>query len=115
MAKSTEGLNFSVSNMSGSGRKPSKLNTITLEKVNAWIEKKNLDKPIEKELKLMAAVYPQDALENWMKNFQLHLVRAREKFQKIQKIEVIELGEEEEEQYNNDDTTLGKAPNFDEF
>lgn len=117
--KNAEGFNFSVSNMSASGRKKSKLNTITLEKVNVWIENKNLDKPIENELKIMASVYPQNALENWMKNFQLHLVRAREKFQKSRKIEVIDLVEELVEKSVDDivenDSTIGKAPQTDEF
>ena len=55
MSKSAEGINFSVSNMSSAGRRQSRLNTITLEKVLAWIDGKNLQEPIlVKELKKMA-------------------------------------------------------------
>ena len=117
MSKSTEGLNFSVSNMSGANRKPSNLITITLEKVIAWLKKKGLDEPVEKELIKMASVYPQNALENWMKNFQMHLVRARSEVQKKHKIEVVELEElnELEEKIDLDSDSIGKAPVFDEF
>lgn len=117
MSKSAEGINFSVSNMSSAGRRQSRLNTITLEKVLAWIDGKNLQEPIlVKELKKMAAVYPEKALENWMKNFQIHLTRARKNIKSKEKIEIIELGEEpiakETVEYP---APPEKAPSFDEF
>ena len=116
MSKSTEGINFSLS--AGNSRKPSKLNTITLEKVFAWIEKKGLDDAVVKELKKLASVYPQTALENWMKNYQMHLVKAREIISKRQKIEIVELEEgviEELVEKDTQSTNIGIAPLNDEF
>jgi len=116
MSRSTEGMKFSIS--AGNTRKPSKLNTITLEKVFAWIEKKGLDKPVVVELKKMASVYPQAALENWMKNYQMHLVKAREKISKRHRIEIIELEDNVIEELVEKDANsieIEKAPSFDEF
>lgn len=116
MAKSTEGINFSVS--AGNSRKHSRLNTITLEKVFAWIAKKGLDEQVVVELKKMASVYPQAALENWMKNYQMHLVKAREKISRQHKIEIVELEDniiEELVEKDVQSTEIEKAPSFDEF
>ena len=116
MSKSTEGINFSLS--AGRSRKPSKLNTITLEKVFAWIEKKGLDEPVVKELKKMASVYPQAALENWMKNYQMHLVKARDIISKRQKIEIMELEDSVIEELVEKDLQsidIDTAPVTDEF
>ena len=104
-------MKFSVS--AGNSRTPSKLNTITLEKVIAWIDKREPDEPVRKELKRMVSFYPQTALENWMKNFQTHLSKARQAVSQKQRIEIVELGEELVE--IPESTEIGRAPSFDEF
>lgn len=104
-------MKFSVS--SGKSRNPSKLNTLTLEKVIAWIDKKESDEPVRRELKKMVSVYPQPALDNWMKNYQTHLAKARQAVSHKQRIEIVELGEEPIEMPES--TEIGRAPSFDEF
>lgn len=90
----TEKMGFSVS-MGQEKREPCNLRTITLERVYKFIENKNIDAKLTFQLKKMAAVYPQQALENWMKNFNIHLLKARS-LVKLSKPEIspVELGDE---------------------
>lgn len=56
---------------------PCNLRTMTLERVWKIIESKNYDSKVTAELKKYAAKYPQQALENFVHNFDKHLMKAR--------------------------------------
>lgn len=74
----TENVNFKVGTAGeGQNRKPSDLRPLTVEKVLAFIDSKNLDGQIKGILKEMALNYPKNALKNWIKNFSKHVSRAQ--------------------------------------
>jgi len=68
---------FSVSLNNDAEKVPCKLRIMTLERVYRIIESKNYDAKVTSELKKSASKYPQQALENFMQNFDKHLLRAR--------------------------------------
>jgi len=77
----TESVNFKVGALGGSSnddRQPCNLNRITLEKVFRWLDKRDLDAPTTARLKKMCSSYPEEALQNWLNNFTIHLSRARD-------------------------------------
>lgn len=109
-----ESVNFKVSATGDDDEKqPCNLNRITLEKVHRWIDKRDLDDPTKARLKKMSSMYPEEALQNWLGNFTIHLSRARQFLAKnqpahsIQKEELVEKPKEGSE--------LGAAPHVEEF
>ena len=65
-----ESMNFKVSAISQPGRESRDFRMITLEKVYAWIDKKDYDESVKLELKKMVANYPNNAYVQFGKNFQ---------------------------------------------
>jgi hypothetical protein len=120
MAKNTgEGINFKIVMPTGAaeGRKPSPLFRMTLEKVHQWLDRKKLDPRLTLQLKKMASVYPEQALENWVKNFRHHLTNARNALKlNVPETTRVELGDEPPvHEVNSTDTSLNEAPVNDEF
>jgi hypothetical protein len=73
----TERFGFSVS--AGNDRPdPCNLRIMTLERVNKIIENKRYEPKLTSQLKRMASLYPQQALENFVQNFDHHLLKARQ-------------------------------------
>lgn len=66
-------------------RKPSRLRHTTLDSLLRAIDAKSLDAQVKEELKRMAKGYPEQALESWKKNFNLHVQRARKKVKEMNK------------------------------
>jgi hypothetical protein len=54
-------------------RQKSNFRPMTLQRLYDWIDAKNLDDAVKKELKKSAGNYPQQALESWQKKFDTHL------------------------------------------
>ena len=80
--RNTEGFKFSVvttGNADVDSRKPTKLRHTTLDSLLRAIDGKQMDEQVKEELKRMAKGYPEQALESWKKNFNLHVQRARQK------------------------------------
>jgi hypothetical protein len=79
-----EGINFkivSTGNHQFDNRRPTKLVHLTLEKVLRFIDAKQLDVHVAALLKKTVNAYPENALENWVNNFSIHLSNARKKVQ----------------------------------
>ena len=89
-----ESMNFKVSAISQPGRESRDFRMITLEKVYAWIDKKDYDESVKLELKKMVANYPNNAYVQFGKNFQKHLVRAQNLARKTRPLFVGELGDD---------------------
>lgn len=123
MAKNTgEGINFKivVPNAAAEGRRPSPLFRMTLEKVHQWLDRKKLEPRLTVQLKKMASTYPEQALENWVKNFRHHLTNARKTLKlSAPETPTAELGDEvielRGESVSNDSAPLSEAPENDEF
>ncbi len=80
--RNTEGFRFTVvttGNADVDSRKPTKLRHTTLDSLLRAIDAKSMDEQVKEELKKMAKGYPEQALESWKKNFNLHVQRARQK------------------------------------
>lgn len=89
-----ESINFKVVNMTQPDRKNEDCRMITLDKVYAWIDKKEYDESIKNELKKMVAKYPNNAYVSFGKNFQKHLVKAQAIARKTRPLFVGELGDD---------------------
>ena len=72
-----ETIGFSLSMGNIDDRPECNLRVMTLERVLKIIDRKNYDARLTAELKKVASAYPQQALENFVKNFDTHLLRAR--------------------------------------
>lgn len=81
---SNEGLNFRIHLIGQANRVPCNLNPITLDKLINWIDKKEVEMPVKEELKRMAGKYPENALPNWVKNYNRHLLKAKKKVKSIE-------------------------------
>lgn len=117
----TEALNFKVTatgNSDADERKPCNLHRLTLEKVHKWLDARELDDATKKRLKKMCSMYPEEALENWLNNFTIHLSRAREYLAKNTKPKTVEETFEDvfpEVVVQDKDITPGAAPHVQEF
>ena len=107
----SERLNFQVSAQGSESKEPCKLRIMTLERVNNFIESKRIDAKVKAELMRIAARYPQQALENFIHNFDHHLLKARQA-SKLSKptVTAVELGDEPQQQ---DEAIY--APKIEEF
>ena len=116
-SNSTDSISFKVvTPSSGEGRSYCKLFTMTLEKVNKWIDDKKLDPKLTLQLKKMVAVYPEQALENWVKNYKHHLTKARKALKLVAPEKTLELGDETpKSSLSAESTELNEAPKIDEF
>jgi len=116
-SNSTDNINFKVVTPNSAGDRPnSKLFTMTLEKVNKWLDNKKIDPKITIQLKKMAAVYPQQALENWVKNYKHHLTNARKSLKLAAPEKTPELGDElPKSNLSVNSIQLNEAPKIDEF
>lgn len=93
----TENVNFKLGAMGETqNRKPCDLRPLTVEKVMAFIDSKNLDGQIKTILKEMALNYPKNALKNWIKNFSKHVSRAQKVISKNPQKGVQEIAERNE-------------------
>ena len=80
--RNTEGFKFTVvstGNADVDSRKSTNLRHTTLDSMLRAIDAKSMDEQVKEELKKMAKGYPEQALESWKKNFNLHVQRARQK------------------------------------
>lgn len=66
---------------------------LTLDKIFAWIDKKDYDPSIKQELKKMVSRYPHSAYPSFGKNFQKHLAAAQRAVRKNRPLFVGELGD----------------------
>lgn len=96
---------FSLSLNNDAEKVPCNLRVMTLERVYKIIDSKNYDAKLTAELKKSAGRYPQQALENFVQNFDKHLLRARKaiKLSKptVSPIEETPLAEHKEEEVPN--------------
>lgn len=117
MAKSAENLNVKIN--AGEGKnQPCNLRIVTLEKVLQFIENKKIDLNTKKILKNSASKYPQQALENWVKNFDRHLIQARNCLKLNKPKTIVELGDEPPEpmsQLEQQQEELKNVPEAEEF
>lgn len=63
-------------------RVPCDFSNLTLNKLFAWIDSKNLSSALKSELKRSASAFPHQALPNWQKNFDKHLSKASSRLRK---------------------------------
>jgi hypothetical protein len=120
MAKNAEHLNLKI-NAGERKNQPCNLRIITLEKVIQFIDNKKIDFNTKKILKNSASKYPQQALENWVKNFDKHLIKARTCLKLNKPKTIVELGDEpldapplsQSEQQQEEELT--NAPEAEEF
>jgi hypothetical protein len=114
--RSAEGINFSVTNLSGGEEKKVFVQYVTLEKVKIWIDKKPLDAEIKYQLKKLASTYPERALGNWMQNFDKHLIRAKNVLKSKKKNDFVELGDELPVQNQEEhEAPIERAPTLEDF
>ena len=66
---------------------------LSLDKILAWIDKKDYDETVKKELKRMIKSYPHSAYATFGKNFQKHLAAAQKAARKNRPMFVGELGD----------------------
>jgi len=66
---------------------------LSLDKILAWIDKKDYDETVKKELKRMIKSYPHSAYSTFGKNFQKHLAAAQKAARKNRPMFVGELGD----------------------
>lgn len=72
-------MNFGMGVIGEDGRSPFFDNPLTLERVHNWIMKnENIEESVREELVLLVNKYPNSALSSFVKNFDTHLVKARE-------------------------------------
>ena len=55
---------------------------LTLERVHNWIRRHDIEESVMEEAILLVNKYPNSALGSFVKNFDIHLVKARENAQK---------------------------------
>jgi len=93
---SAESMKFKVSHMGNDGNvnETRDFRTITLDKIHAWIDKKDYDNALKEELKRMVGTYPQNAYVNFGKNFQKHLAKAQKNASKNRPLFSGELGDD---------------------
>ena len=97
--RNTEGIKFSVTtgNPDVDNRIPCIHKKLTYERICAWIDSKKFDPLIAHELKKSAGKYPENALEQWKKNYQSHLTKIRHAIKLQQSApKRTELGEDDE-------------------
>lgn len=98
----TENLGFKVLTMGREefdARTPCNLRPMTLAKLHAWIDDKNIDVRLKAELKKSSSAYPQQALGTWLRMYSRHLATAQNALQdKLSnpKEILVELGDEPE-------------------
>lgn len=93
MSREAESMNFNVS--SGEEKSRNKdCRIITLKKVFDFIDKKDYDESIKKELKRIVSAYPQNAFESFGRNFSRHLATAQKSARKNRPMFIGELGED---------------------
>jgi hypothetical protein len=111
MGNSAEKFGFKVGIAGDEQKKPCNLQIMTLERVNNFIDNKKFDAKLSVELKKLAARYPQQALENFIQNFNTHLLNARKTIRLSKPTTTIlpELGEDKVEK------ELNNAPKINEF
>jgi hypothetical protein len=110
MGNSAEKFGFKVGIAGDEEKKPCKLQIMTLERVYNFIDNKKFDAKLTVELKKLASKYPQQALENFIHNFNTHLLKARKTIRLSKPTTTLpELGEDTQpKEFNN-------APKVDEF
>ena len=85
-------------------RQPCNFRHPNLGGVLNWINQMNLDPQIMEELKSIARRYPQAALPTFMKQYQTHIGRIREKLkEEKQKLTQLQVGEKENGRSENND------------
>jgi hypothetical protein len=77
-------------------REASNFRPMTLQRLYDWIDAKNLDALVKKELKKSAGNYPQQALGSWQKKFDTHLSNVQVHLRRTSHVNVPkhELGDE---------------------
>lgn len=94
-SNNTEKFSFNVSVPSHESRTPCNLRIMTLERVNKIIDAKNIELKVAHQLKIMAAKYPQQALENFILKLDHHIMKARDLTKKSKPtLAPVELGDE---------------------
>ncbi|MEI7486119.1 MAG: hypothetical protein WCJ72_01700 [Chryseobacterium sp.] len=109
---SAESINFKVVNLNNPDREEQRdFRMLTLDKVFAWIDKKEYDESIKNELKKMVSKYPSNAYSSFGKNFRQHLGKAQMLAKKDRPLFVGELGDDNYKKLDslNDDF---KSPDF---
>ena len=92
---SAESINFKVVNLNNPDREDQRdFRMLTLDKVFAWIDKKEYDESIKNELKKMVSKYPSNAYSSFGKNFRNHLSKAQMLARKDRPLFVGELGDD---------------------
>lgn len=91
-----ESMKFKVVHTNKNGESPESkdFRIITLDKIFAWIDKKDYDDAVKDELKKMVSKYPQNAYVNFGKNFQKHLGTAQKNARKNRPLYMGELGDD---------------------
>lgn len=115
----TENIGFKIVSMGKEdvdNRPVCNFRTLTLEKLFAWIDAKNVDARIKVELKKSASQYPQQALGRWQKTYPRHLSNIQKKLQKLPK-PMSEIVEIKDIIFNkiNEELPSSKDYNYDEF
>ena len=94
MSREAESMNFNVSTGGEEKNRNKDCRILTLKKVFDFIDKKDYDESVKKELKRMVSGYPQNAFESFGKNFSKHLASAHKAARKNRPMFIGELGED---------------------
>lgn len=86
----SESFNMKVSVTNSNKREPCNFKSITVKKLFNYIDATPYDVELKNELKKSIGNYPQNALENWFENFDLHVSKARNKVIRNADLENIE-------------------------
>ena len=103
-----ESMKFKVvhSNKNGESPEARDFRIITLDRIFAWIDKKDYDDAVKDELKKMVSKYPQNAYVNFGKNFQKHLGTAQKNARKNRPLYTGELGDDNYKKINSLDDEM---------
>ncbi len=91
-----ESLRFKVTPLRGDQERteqPRDFRILSLDKIFAWIDRKDYDDNVKRELKKIVSKYPQSAYVHFGKNFQRHLAAAQKAARKNRPLFVGELGD----------------------
>ena len=93
-------------NKNGESSEPQDCRILTLDKIFAWIEKKDYDDAVKAELKKMVSNYPHNAYANFGKNFHKHLGVAQKNARNNRPLYTGELGDDSYKKINSIDDNM---------
>lgn len=93
-------------NKNGESSEPRDFRILSLDKIFAWIEKKDYDDTVKAELKKMVSKYPHNAYASFGKNFQKHLGVAQKNARNNRPLYTGELGDDSYKKINSLDDNM---------